>query len=123
MMELGRRMRSQLSLLYWTLIAVGGCAPVQAYPGAARPAGEVAVLVQGITGMVRAVDGREVEPSFNDYVAVLPGERKLTVRAAWRNSFAERVDLTFMAVAGRKYWVSHYHEADWTDDVSLLGPR
>ena len=105
-----------------SLLICGGCAPYQAYPGPTRPRDEVAVLVQGITGIVRAVDGRNVEPTFSERVAVLPGQRRLTLRAAWRNSFAESVEVSFVADAGKEYWVSQTQSANPADDFLVLGP-
>lgn len=103
------------------MLLCGACAPYQAYSGPSRPRGEVAVLVQGISGIVREVDGQKVEPTLSDRVAVLPGARRLTLRAAWHNSFWESVELSFTADAGKEYWVSQTQSGSAAGDFMSLG--
>ena len=64
------------------LVLPAGCGPVRGYPGASRPAAEIATLRanpfwSGILATVRAVDGFEVNSQID--LEVLAGRRTLTL--------------------------------------------
>src|SRR4051794_40859340 len=98
-----------LSLAWvWGGLACGGCYGTHhAYPGDPLPADRVALVyfVAPLTCPTK-VDGNPVHPGWDcEKIAILPGRRSLTVETKWSNRMTQAAELSWVAVAGRRYYV------------------
>ena len=87
-------------ILMCGLLAVTGCATYRTYPGPRRPSMEIAVLMISVDEL--QVDGA-VTPENVHKVELSPGTHEFQWSYRHSNGYVEAVELSFEAVAGRRY--------------------